>query len=501
MKKVLLIILMILMTAAFGAFAGTSAAMTEIYGQKVSSDEAYLSFSGAEIKSVDELKEKISTMRNLKSADLGSYDVDITEADSLTREFPGVQFTFRTVADMYGSKFYTDVEELDMSSVQIEDTEKLSEMLKYFYKTKKVTLGENAVPVEQREQLKSDYPNLEFNIVAVYDVYGLKCREDAETLDLKSITPDSALPEKLKLFPKLKYVDFHGVALSNEYQLSITSQFPDIDFGWTVDFAGTPIDSSQEVVDISGKYMPGHIEELKKILPILKHTKKIVMCDCYLSNEELGQLQADCPDVKIAWRIYLGVQWSLRTDDVAFSVLIYQYGYRPMTTADIQVLKYCTDLQALDLGHQAISDISVIGDYLTNLRLLILADNNLTDLSPLAKLPHLHYLEFFVNNVTDLTPLASCTQLVDLNISYNHGLSDITPLLNLPKLERLWLESTAVSQESLQLLYNTYPNATIVYYGQGSVDQGWRSHERYFAMMDMWLNHPDYIGEEFTKYD
>ena len=74
-------------------------------------------------------------------------------------------------------------------------------------------------------------------------------------------------------------------------------------------------------------------------------------------------------------------------------MLIYDYDYVRLTSADIEVLKYCTDLQALDLGHQAITDISVIGDYLTQLRILILVDNKVNDLTPLSKLKHLHYLE------------------------------------------------------------------------------------------------------------
>ena len=64
-----------------------------------------------------------------------------------------------------------------------------------------------------------------------------------------------------------------------------------------------------------------------------------------------------------------------------------------MTSKDIQVLKYCTDLQALDLGHQRITDLSVIGNYLKDLRILILADNKVSDVSPLANLKHLHYLQ------------------------------------------------------------------------------------------------------------
>ncbi len=501
MRKVLFSILLILTVIAIAAGFECSAGHIDLFGHEVSSAESYVFFSGDEIESPEALRKNLRRMKNLKVADLGDYHVDATEEEALLCEFPGVEFRYRAVARMYGGEFFTDVEELDMSSVEITDTAELSRFLPYFRRAKTVTLGENAVPSEEREELCRNFPDLDFNIVAIYDLYGSKVREDAEKIDLQGVKIDGDIAEKLTIFPNLSFVDLHGQTLSAELQHSLVEKFPDVIFGWTVDVAGTPVDSMLETVDISRKYMPGHTEELKRAIPLLCSARKIVMCDCYLSNEEMAKLRDECPDVKIVWRVYLGQRWSLRTDQVAFSVLIYTYDYRFMVTQDIQVLKYCTDLQALDLGHQCINDISVIGDYLTELRLLILADNELTDLSPLAKLPHLHYLEFFVNSVTDLTPLASCKQLVDLNISYNHGLSDITPLLDLPKLERLWLESTAVSQADVDLLRATYPNATIINYGSGSIDQGWRTHERYYAMMDMWLNHTDRLAEEFAKYD
>ena len=171
-----------------------------------------------------------------------------------------------------------------------------------------------------------------------------------------------------------------------------------------------------------------------------------------------------------------------------------------MTSDSIQVLKYCTDLRALDLGHQAISDLSVIGDYLPELRLLILADNQVRDLTPLKKLKHLHYLELFVNRISDISPLKDLHELVDVNISYNGGLYDIEPLLYSPMMERIWLESTSVGGNGFALLEQTYPDAKIVRFGSGSVDQGWRwGHPRYEQMMDMWFN--DYYGDEFSKFD
>lgn len=104
------------------------------------------------------------------------------------------------------------------------------------------------------------------------------------------------------------------------------------------------------------------------------------------------------------------------------------------------------------------------------------------------------YLEFFVGDVTDLSVLADLNEMVDLNISYN-PVGDITPLLNYPKLERLFLEHTNVSEADYELLKKTYPDAQIVLYGEGSVDQGWRTHPRYYAMKDMYVK--NYVNDLF----
>lgn len=264
-------------------------------------------------------------------------------------------------------------------------------------------------------------------------------------------------------------------------------------------FGGMEIDPALTELDLSGRQLSlEDLDTLRETVSQMPNLQKLILCNCGLSNETLQEFNESLPDIKVVWRLSLGCRWSLRTDAVAFSVLIYAYDYPRMTSNDIQVLKYCTDLRALDLGHQAITDLSVLGDYLPELRLLILADNAVSDLTPLTKMTHLHYLELFVNRLSDITPLAELHELVDVNVSYN-AISDLTPLLYSPMMDRLWFEHTYAGEAAYYMLKQAYPNAKIVLYGAGSVDQGWRTHERYYQMMDMWAN--NYYGDTFSKYD
>ena len=64
-------------------------------------------------------------------------------------------------------------------------------------------------------------------------------------------------------------------------------------------------------------------------------------------------------------------------------------------------------------------------------------------------------------------------------------MSSIEYMQNMPNIKKLWMEHTYISGAGVSTLRQLYPNATIVAYGEGSIDQGWRSGERYRAMRRM----------------
>ena len=305
---------------------------------------------------------------------------------------------------------------------------------------------------------------------------------------------------RISKFPGLKKVIIKKKKFSVNMQLDLEKDYPNIEFEWNVRVLNKKVSNKVKKLDLSNCKVTD-LKSFKKSLKLLHKLKYLDMSDCNLSNGQLAQLRKEFPKVKVVWRIYLG-KWSLKTDSVAFSVLIADFSHRRMTSADIQVLKYCTDLQALDLGHQAITDISVIGKYLPNLRILILADNRIRDISPIAKLKHLHYLELFMNNISDIRPLTKCDELVDLNLAHIPALHDFSPIINhkLPILERLCVQNSGGTSRYLGAIFRTYPKVRIVYKGYGSTHSGWRSHPRYFAMINMFYKR-NYISKQFSKYD
>lgn len=501
MKKrttIISIVSVVLVVLLIGSFLFYNARKIDVLGQKIWANAEEITFSGEEISSIAELSENLKKLKSLKRVNLGSFHMFEEEMDALSREFPKITFEYVPYKSVAGLSIPADAEEINLEGASDYDFALLKNELAAFRNLKKVSFGNDAIKEDAFIQLQNDLPLVEFSAVISYLLEGKDFRDDVTEINLSGNPVRDDLAKALKPFTKLELVDLSGTGIKYEELIELQKAFPEVHFRAEITLGDTVFSTDATKIDLNSKKIRD-FDRFFDSIALFYQLTQLELCDSGLSDEQMETLRDAYPETKFVWRIHLG-EWSLRTDAVAFSVMIYTYEYTRLTTKDIQALKYCTDLQALDLGHQAITDISVIGEYLKDLRILILADNRVSDLSPLANLPHLHYFEIFVNQVTDLTPLAKCRELVDLNISYNYRLSDITPILDLPLLERLWLEHTSVSAENRALLRTTYPEATIITEGTGSIDQGWRSHERYFAMIDMFKK-KNYMSEAFSKYD
>ena len=96
-------------------------------------------------------------------------------------------------------------------------------------------------------------------------------------------------------------------------------------------------------------------------------------------------------------------------------------------------LEAATNLGVLELRSNLISDLSVLSG-LNKLRRLRLQGNQITDISPIAGLTNLGSLELYGNEITDITPLTDLTELGWLSI-YGNQISDLSPLAGLIKLD------------------------------------------------------------------
>ena len=110
-------------------------------------------------------------------------------------------------------------------------------------------------------------------------------------------------------------------------------------------------------------------------------------------------------------------------------------GATNISDSDLSPLASLTSLRYLDLGDNQISDLSPLSA-LTSLRYLNLGDNQISDLSPLSALIDLRYLSLISNPLSDLGPLSNLTNLEELEIAYCK-VSDVSPLAGLVNLRVL----------------------------------------------------------------
>lgn len=244
---------------------------------------------------------------------------------------------------------------------------------------------------------------------------------------------------------------------------------------------GVPVPTGATTIDL-GDTKVTHFDTFAEELAKYPQLTQVDMYNSRVDKDQMAALTDQFPNIRFGWTLHFGT-WRVRTDVTAFSTHNSTHS-KAYTTQVFEVLKYCRDLRALDLGHNMVNDISFITE-LKHLKILILADNSVKDISPLAQLKELEYVEMFRNHITDLSPLAELPNLVDVNMCRNFGIKDASALLKCTHLERIWLSYCGISDEQQAELRSAFPNAELNFTVFSSTEGGWRKHSRYFDVVKM----------------
>ena len=232
--------------------------------------------------------------------------------------------------------------------------------------------------------------------------------------------------------------------------------------------------------------------EIGALIPYLARFPALRQVDMFatpVTAADIDALTEALPDVKFGWTIRFE-DHEIRTDCTAFSTL-HTRNSHTHSSEDFSVLRYCTELRALDFGHNAAVDISWM-EGLTELRVVIIACNQIEDISPLGKLTKLEYLEMFTNRIRDISPLLNCPNLMDLNIGYN-WIDDLTPLQQMTQLKRLWMYNYNHTGVPTRTVINTIrewlPDVQLNT-ASSPTEGGWRVHP-HFDVIHAMFRSPD----------
>lgn len=299
---------------------------------------------------------------------------------------------------------------------------------------------------------------------------------------------DAELEELLEaapLFTGLERLDVSDCGFEMSELLRLQEDYPATEITAGLSLYGQEFSTDAVELDFSGTAIED-TTELEAMLPLMHKLEKVIMSDCGLSNEDMDALNKRHEDVRFVWTVYFGRCYYLRTDETAFIGSLFQgstMNYSVLYDKDAEVLKYCEDMVALDLGHMQLTNCEFVRN-MPHLRYLILADNPMQDISALAGLEELWYLEIFNSWIREISPLLECPNLRHLNISYLY-LNDVEALEQMTQLERLWFISPSVNQDICQRLEETLGDTELVVGVSGnSTGGGWRQHDAYYEMRD-----------------
>lgn len=246
----------------------------------------------------------------------------------------------------------------------------------------------------------------------------------------------------------------------------------------TVTFRGITVSRDTEYVDLGERgIQDNQWEAFYQFLGELPNLKRVDMYNTIINLKVYKRLKEQFPNVRFGVQFRYGKR-RLRTDDTAFSTL-YSAGDKKHTYEEIEMLTWCENLYALDIGHHPVKKLDFLYE-MPELRVLIVALCDVTDITPIASLKHLEYLEIFHNRITDVSPLQDLPYLMDLDLVQNF-VEDLTPLTKIKSLKRLWVyrnmknDLESPDEETIRMLQEALPDCQIEARGT-SRSAGWVRH-------------------------
>lgn len=456
----------------------------------LNNDDASLVVSGT--PDLNALNSALKAFPKLTELDFCNAIVNYTEMNEFAEEHPGLSINW--VLRIGELELDPKAQSVQFSGANFADDAEAIVVINCLKNLTSCNLIDSGLTPAEAESVALAIPGLA--VRREIELCGLVFDSETESLDLRDATVDlSELQSRIGSFTKLTSLYLPEDAFSEEELAPIIADNPSLFISRRLEFCGQKVSTEITELDISG-FLVESLDDFRAELRKFPMLNRLIMCDCGLSDLQMEELSGEFSNIRFVWTVKIGPH-ELRTDAVGFSTknptkhtsdkASDEYNELVRKTVrlyegDIAALKYCTDLVALDLGHNYLtdSDLEVL-QYLDKLQILILADNKITDISALANLHELVYVELFMNRIPDVSPLVGLEKLLDVNIC-NIGLSDLSPLYELTGVERLWFSMNDVSRSEAKKLTEALPNCLCNYTVQSATDDGWREHPRYSWM-------------------
>lgn len=215
------------------------------------------------------------------------------------------------------------------------------------------------------------------------------------------------------------------------------------------------------------------LEKFREVLPFMENLAYLTFDRCDTSDEAVAALREEFPDANIAWRIFFD-PFSCMTD---VEKIWASCDLRDNVT---EPLKYCNKVKYLDIGHNALKDISFI-QYMPDLEILIVSCGEIEDISPIKYCQKLKYFECAETYVKDVSPIGDVPSIEDVNIGGNGNMkADFSCLYKLSNPKRIFIQNYynfEINMEEVgKDLQKAFPDCEVVtsWNGDSAINDHWR---------------------------
>ncbi len=311
---------------------------------------------------------------------------------------------------------------------------------------------------------------------------GKEVQEKTSRLDLTGITDGAEVDAFVQLAPKLTRLrtvelgDESVTFLSWESINKMVNAAPKARFYFNFHLYGVPMTLQEEYVDLRRISIKDNGEALIAALPCMKQARFLDLDTCDLPEDRILEIREMFPEIRVIWRVSFSTGYSVRTD-VKTILASYVGDFGLTDDESCKSLTYCIDVVNLDLGHNNNMTTVDFVRNMPNLEVLIVAKDNIKDISAIAECKKLRYLELYMNpDIEDLSPLAGLTELRDLEIGLLPNVTDLSPLYDL-ELDRLWIGTeTGIPPEQVEEYSRRHPNC-VINLTDDEIDSTWRYQE------------------------
>ena len=252
---------------------------------------------------------------------------------------------------------------------------------------------------------------------------------------------------------------------------------PEAELVYRFVYFGRYFTTLDEEMDLNHSPMNDNGREIREILPLMRHCKRLDMDSCGVPSVTMAEIRDAYPDMEVIWRIWFARDmFTMRTDSERLWCANH---YENMTDQYTQELKYLTHLRFLDLGHNLdLHDWNFIR-YMPDLEVLIITASGWDTLDMLEGCTKLEYLEILPAShiELDLHPLANLTNLEHLNMCGMGKNVGWEVLLNMKKLKRLWIGAGTAQyfpEGAMEQILEALPDTQIIYKEESSAVGYWR---------------------------